>query len=133
MKVLCCLLALLMCSHWCLAQTDGGVVGVGDWSEPVRDDDGHTLRGRLLVYDDQAPSAANHARVYLELEHVFAGAWPMPVEIYFDVAELELKLCDGHDQPVPTTPIVIRGPRTEPCWITLPCDSSLRVRGDVYN
>ena len=136
MKTLPCLLTLLLllCCHWCPAQTDAGLLGVGDWSEPVTDGDGHTLQGRLLVYDDNAPSAANHARVYLELQHAFKGTWTNPIEIYFDLAgkALDLKLRDVHDNLVPQTPMVIRGMMPAACWITLPCDSTARMRSDVY-
>jgi hypothetical protein len=135
MKTLLFLLTLLFCCHWSPAQTDAGLLGAGDWSEPVNDGDGHTLRGRLLVYDENAPSAANHARVYLELEHVFKGGWTNPIEIYFDIAGdgLDLKVRDANDKIVPQTPMVIRGPRVAPCWITMPCDSTVRLRADLYN
>src|SRR3954469_4143543 len=79
MKTLPLLLTLVLLTpvlrcHWCFAgqpEAGGGaaVVGVGDWSEPVSDGDGHTLRGRLVVGDDRPPSghaAGGHARVYLE-------------------------------------------------------------------
>ncbi len=129
------LVTLVLCCHWCVAgQPDDGVIGVGEWSEPVRDADGHTLRGRLVVCDDRPASASNHARVYLELEHVFSGGFASPLEVYYDVASnaLNLELRDGHDQPVPQTPEPILGPRLPPCWITLPCDATVRLRGDLY-
>ncbi len=78
-------LASFQCS---LGQTDTNLLATGEWSEIVRDSDPHTtyaLRGRLLVYDDQTQSAANHARVYLELQNVFEGGWSLPLEVYFDL------------------------------------------------
>ena len=53
----------------CLGQTDANLLAAGDWSAPVRDENGvgAVLRGRLLVYDDQGRSAANHARIYIEI------------------------------------------------------------------
>src|SRR5690349_15658589 len=105
MKILLLLLAVVLGSQRCFAgQPDpaAGVVGVGEWSEPVADGDGYTLRGRLVVCDDRPASASNHARVYLELEHVFTGAFNSPLEVYHHIGgtALKLELRDGHDQVI---------------------------------
>jgi len=125
--VLFLLLAPIQC---CFGQTDTNVIATGDWSEVV-----NGLRGRLLVYDDQGSSAANHARVYLELQHVFQGAWAIPLEIYYDIGvrdDLHLEVRDRLDKPIPLAPIAIRGFVPNPCWVTLPCDSIVRLRADLY-
>jgi len=129
---LCLLLASLSC---CLGQTDTNLIAAGDWSEAVTDRFQHTLRGRLLVYDEQSRSAANHARVYLELQHVFTGGWDNPAEIYFDIGlndDLHFDMRDSLDRPIPQYPVTIRGPAPNPCWVTLPCDSTVRLRADTY-
>lgn len=132
MKTFYFLLAVVLCCHWCFAgQPDPGVIGVGEWSEPVSDNDGHTLRGRLAVCDDRP--ASNHARVYLELEH---GGSALPLELYYDInigdTALNLQLRDGHDQAVPPKPVPIRAPSLPACWVTLPCDARVRLRSDLY-
>jgi len=122
----------------CLGQTDINLLATGDWSEIVRDSDPHTtyaLRGRLLVYDDQPQSAANHARVYLELQNVFEGGWSLPLELYFDVGwqgDLHFEMRDAQDKPIPQQPVAIRGWMPNPYHIILPCDSTIRVRADIY-
>ena len=134
MKTLPVLLSLVLCCHWCFAgEPDPGVIGVGEWSEPVSDGDGYTLRGRLVVCDDRPASASGHARVYLELEHMFKGSWTSALEVYHDIqgTALNLELRDGHDQPVPPKPVAIRAPSLPPSWITLPCDATARLRGDL--
>lgn len=128
------LLASLRC---CFGQTDTNILATGGWSEAVTDSGGHTLRGRLLVYDDQGPGAANHARIYLELQQVFQGVWQTPLEIHFDIAkdDLHVELRDEHDRPVPQerpVPIIGPAPPGNPCWVTLPCDSTVRLRADTY-
>jgi hypothetical protein len=139
MKTLCLFLAVGLCCHWCVAgQPDDAVLGVGEWSEPVSDDGGggHALRGRLVVCDDRPASASGHARIYLELEHVFTGGFDSAVQVYYDInlggAALKLELRDGHDQPVPQMPVAIRMPSLPTCWVTLPCDATVRLRGDLY-
>lgn len=112
MKILPLLLTLFLSCHWSFAgQPDAGVTSVGEWSDPVRDADGHNLRGRLVVCDDRP--ASNHARVYLELEH---GGSNLPVEVYYDInigdTALNLQLHDAHDHPVP--PKTRTDPRPQP-------------------
>jgi hypothetical protein len=119
----------------CFGQTDTNVIATGAWSEAISDRDGYTLRGRLLVYDEQG--APNHARVYLELQHVFKGPgwWDNPLEIYFDIGlgdDLRFEMRDQLDQPVAQFPVAIRGPAPSPCWVALPCDSTVRLRADTY-
>ena len=119
----------------CFGQTDSSVLAVGDWS-PVVNDCQHALRGRLVICDDNGPSAANHARVYLELRHVFHGAWEAPLKIFYKIGmndgDLRFEMRDQAGHPIPQTPIAIRGPMPSPCWITLPCDATMRLRADEY-
>jgi hypothetical protein len=128
----------------CLGQTDTNLLATGDWSEIVRDSDAHAryaLRGRLLVYDDQPRSAASHARVYLELQNIFEGGWSLPLELYFDLGfpvgrrgDLYFEMRDALDRPLPPQPVSIRSIWTpEPYHIILPCDSTVRLRADMYN
>ena len=129
------LFLLFACLPCCFGQTDTNLLATGDWSETVTDGGGHALRGRLLVYDDRSPSAAGHARVYLELQHVFLGGWDNPVEVYFqfgwgDRNGLQFELRDQLDQPIPTRPIAVRMPIPNPYWVTVPCESTVRLRAD---
>jgi hypothetical protein len=146
MKPLTFLLIVVLCCYWCSAgqpgtgitagQPDPAVTSVGEWSEPVSDSDGHTLRGRLVVCDDRPAGGSNHARVYLELEHAIKGGFTSPLEVYHDIntggTALNLELRDGHDQPVPPNPVSIRAPSLPACWVTLPCDATVRLRSDLY-
>src|ERR1035441_3074248 len=117
MKTVVVFFLLLASFQCCFGQTDTNVIAVGDWSATVPDKDGHLLRGRLLVYDEQ--TAHNHARIYLELQHVFdGGRWDGPFEIYFNGRDdtLHFEMRDGHGQPVPMYPVSIRGMSPSPYW-----------------
>jgi len=124
----------------CLGQTNTKPLATGDWSDIVEDNDEHStysLRGRLLVYDDKSPDAANHARVYLELQNVFKVAWSLPLEVYFNVGDwpkssLSFALLDAHGKPIPQEDIAIRGRMPDPHHVVLPCDSTIRLRIDLY-
>jgi hypothetical protein len=126
-------LACLQCGF---GQTDTNLIAVGDWSEAVSggpDPAAQVLRGRLLVYDERSPSAANHARVYLELQHVFAFGWDNPMEVYFEFGDrndLHFEMRDGSGQPVRPERHPVRGSLRNPFWVTLPCESTVRLRVD---
>jgi hypothetical protein len=128
------LFLLLASLQGCFGQTDTNLIATGDWSEAISDGPGPALRGRLLVYGERSPSAANHARVYLELQHVFQGGWANPVEVYFEFGlqtDLHFEMRDQHGQPIPQEPVAIIGPVANPYWVTLPCESTVRVRADT--
>jgi hypothetical protein len=128
------LFLLLPCLPCCFGQTDTNLIATGAWSEAVSDSPWPALRGRLLVYDERSPSAAGHARVYLELQHVFEGVWADPVEVYFEFSsrnDLHFEMRDQLDHPIPEEPVVIEGPMPNPYWITLPCESTVRLRADM--
>jgi hypothetical protein len=123
------LFALLACLPCCFGQTDTNLLAAGDWSETVHDGDS-ALRGRLLVQND---TKANRARVYLELQHLFEGGWSIPVEVYYDIGRCEAlhpELRDLLGQPVYRKAASIRMVTPMPYWVTLPCDSTLRLRVD---
>jgi hypothetical protein len=127
------LLFLLLAScRCCFCQTDTNVLAVGDWSEPVRDSAGYTLRGRLLVYGAQGQNNLGfwgHARVYLELQHPHISGWYDTMEILYSIRDLHFEMRDWFD-PIPQEPVDIGGPTLLPCWVTLPCDSTVRLRAD---
>jgi hypothetical protein len=122
------------------------LIASGAWSEQVNDHN-RWLRGRLLVYEDPTNLLVTnllvtnvHLGVYLELEHVLYG-WIQPVEVYWNPTglpfstyhpSLTLEARDEHGQPIPRTEspvrVFTRGPLQEPCWVTLPCDSTVRLR-----
>jgi hypothetical protein len=134
---------LLASLQWCFGQTDTNVIATGDWSPAVPDTvNGAELRGRLLVYDERCSTnhvlnrppqiTWEHARLYLELQHVHYSAWYNPIEIYFDPEDLPFEMHDGSGKSVPSQPYSIAGALPGPCWITLPCDTTVRLRADLY-
>jgi hypothetical protein len=129
------LFLLLACSQCCFGQTDTNVVAIGDWSEPVSDHAGYTLRGRLLIYDAEFYSRIKmwgHARIYLELQHICADVWRNPTEICFRMsAGLHFEMRDGLDKPIRyKSPPIDAYVNANPYWVTLPCESTVRVRAD---
>lgn len=130
------LFLLLASLHYCFGQTDTNLIATGDWSEAVNDGDGHLLRGRLLVYDNSGPTANNRARVYLELQHLYSGPWFDPIQVYCEFGwSLKIEMNDQFNQPInhaPGLPYAYTGPPPIPYWVTLPPDSTIRLRADYF-
>jgi hypothetical protein len=125
----------LLSAELCFGQTDTNLIAAGDWSEAISDNARYVLRGRLLVYDESTKSSSGHARVYLELQHIYPGAWMPSVEVYYDIGQsddLHFEMHDERDQPIPKQLFPIRGMMPSPCWVTLPCDTTTRLRADTY-
>jgi hypothetical protein len=147
MKILLAFL-LVAASCYCYAQTDTNLIAAGDWSKPVSAG-GIAIRGRLLVYDDQAGDAYNLARIYLELQripnHPDVGyitegrVDATEVEIYYDPnmgwdnepSGLRLELRDENHQKIPSEgPLTFNGAFTPPYWIILTPDMTVRFRSE---
>lgn len=76
-------------------------------------------------------SIYGNARVYLELQHGFSGGWYLPIEVYFDITHgLQFEIRDASGSPVRSEPYSTGAFLPSPCWLTLPCDSIVRVRAD---
>jgi len=123
-------LLLLASLQICVGQMDTNLLATGAWSEIVKYGRGD-LRGRLLVYDDRPQSALNHARVYLELQHVEDFGWDFPVKFYYEVGKtLSFEMRDGLGHSLPSNRFSFSRVAPTPCWVVLPCDATVRLRAD---
>jgi hypothetical protein len=123
---------LVATCHCCFGQTDTNLIATGDWSKAVTDQSKCALRGRLLVYNDEGSSAANHARIYLELQHVVKGGWDNPVAFYY-ANDLQFEMRDAAGRSVPQEPVAIDCLIPDGYWVTLPCDATVRLRADMVD
>ena len=131
-------LFLVFAAHqfWCGA-AETNFVSVGEWSKPVSDYYGYTLRGRLLLQQvRRGLSSTPDVGVYMELEEVSDSDVP-PVEVFCDLdstnhadgLRCELRYEDGRPVP-PGGGFSGRGPGSS--WITMPAYSSVRLRVGLY-
>jgi len=132
------LFLFLACLQHCLGQTDTNVLATGDWSEIVLDNRSNCLRGRLLVYNDERQEATRQARVYLELQHLpSTRGSSLPLDVYFGIFDetntLHFEMRDEHDRPIPRDLISIDGIMPAPYHVIIPCDSTIRLRADLYS
>jgi hypothetical protein len=129
-------LLILLSSHGaCFAVDDAKILAVGDWSAPVtgtaeattgRGAHRPVLCGRLLFSE----SPKNHSpAVYLELQDC-GEVWGM-TEVYCDMGPnggCRLESRDASGKPIEWEPGPFSGWAQGSHWITLPCDSTIRLR-----
>jgi hypothetical protein len=111
-----------------LKTVDAEPCAIGDWSESVRG-----LRGRLVLLQGRllGDGKTRETAVYVELRYAPEAAGE-PISVYFDADQLKCALHDADGKEVPETPIGGSGGRPGKVWVTLPYDSTLRLRVNPY-
>ncbi len=134
MNAIASLLFLAVC-QFSYAGEDTNVVALSDWSQPVRAAYGATLRARMIISLEKSPAnAGTHKETafYLEFQNV-TGATGSPLQFYFDPGRaLSCELLDADGKPPPAEAMAGSGGGAGPCWITLPYDSTIRLRANMY-
>jgi hypothetical protein len=129
------ILYIVACSRCCGSGLAGGetnVIAASEWSEPVEQHD-HSVRGRVIVCEGRSPAYAGEGQevlVYLELENV-TRSWGQPLKLYCDpMGGARYELSDANGRRVPPAPTAGSGGAPAAYWITLPYDSSVRLRAN---
>ena len=122
------LFVTLASSQLSLAADEKTIVATGDWSEPV-----NGLRGRLILAQGRVlgDGKTRESLIYTELENV-ALTSAGKVDIEFDPNALKCELSDAAGKPVPKTPGGGSGGRPGKTWVTIPFDSSIRLRVNPF-
>lgn len=127
MRTLATLLMLTTCQA-ALAADEKSTAATGDWSEAVKG-----LRGRLILAQGRTlgDGKTRESLVYVEIENV-AHTHSGEVGVYFDPDALMCDLSDASGNAVPPTPVPGSGGRPGKKWVTIPYDSSIRLRANPY-
>ncbi len=129
------LFVLLTMSRFCFAGGDSNVIAVSDWSKPVSSANGQSLRGRMFIAQEHSPANSGpwpETELYLELKNVTGAVGP-PMQIYFDPGNgLHCEMVDANGKPPPARPGGGSGGGAGACWVTLPYDSTIRLRANMY-
>lgn len=134
MKAFASLLFLAAC-QFSYAGGDTNIVAISDWSKPVGATNGATLRARMIISEEHSPAHAGPQKetaFYLEFQNV-TGAVGDTLQFYFDPGRaLHCELLDADGKPSPPDGVAGNGGGAGPCWITLPYDSTIRLRANMY-
>jgi hypothetical protein len=126
-------LMLALAAHSsCLAAEEHKVIAISDWSESVENHD-RSLRARVLVLEGRSRAYAGpnpEVLVYVEIENA-NSAWGNPLNVHFDPAKgLNFEVLDADGKSVPRSRTFGSGGDVGKCWITIPYDSSARLRAN---
>ena len=121
-------LLMIAASQASFAADEKTTIATGDWSETVKG-----LRGRLVLAQGRTlgDGKTRESLVYVEIENV-ANTHSGEVGVYFDPDALKCDLADASGKAVPPTPVPGSGGRPGKKWVTVPYDSSIRLRANPY-
>jgi hypothetical protein len=124
---------LVLATYSCsLSAEEHKTIAISDWSESVESHD-RTLRARVLVLEGRSRAYAGpgaEVLVYVEIENT-CGAWGNPLRVYFDAEQgLNFEVLDADDNSVPHSPTGGSGGDVHAGWISIPYDSSVRLRAN---
>lgn len=134
MKAIMPLLLLAAC-QFCFAGGETNIIAQSDWSKPVGTSGGHSLRVRMIVAQGRGVAFAGpwpETQFYLEFQNV-SGAIDSPTQFYFDPSQqLRCALLDANGRPPPPVGRGGSGGGAGASWITLPYDSTIRLRANMF-
>jgi hypothetical protein len=126
------LLSLLTCTAGGAAAEEPKVIAMSAWSKPVESHD-RFLQARWLLMEGRSRAYAGPGKeilLYVELQNA-NGAWGEPLRVYFNAAEgLKFELLDADGMAVAPSPTGGSGGDVAAGWITLPYDSTVRLRAN---
>jgi hypothetical protein len=127
MRTASLLIALASCQVL-VAADEKTVLTTGDWSEPV-----NGVRGRLIIAQGRTlgDGKIHESLIYVELENV-ANTHSGVVRIQFDPDALKCELTDAAGKAVTQCPVTGSGGRPGKTLVTIPFDSSIRLRANPF-
>ncbi len=135
MKIIAMALFLAV-SQFCIAGGDTNIIAMSDWSKPVAASPyyGHTIRARMIIAQGRGAAFDGpwpETQFYLEFQNV-SGAISYPMQFYFDPSEgVHCELRDANGKS-PSQAGGGSGGGAGAAWITLPYDSTIRLRANMY-
>ncbi len=132
MRAIAAFLLLAAC-HLCCASGDTNIIAMSDWSKPVDTTD-DSLRVRMIAAYGRGPGFGgphDETQFYLEFQNV-SGPIISPTQFYFDPSRgLRCVMKDANGNTVPAGGSGSGG-GAGACWITLPYDSTIRLRANMF-
>jgi hypothetical protein len=127
---------LALGSFCCPAASDTNVLALGAWSEPVANEYGYRLRGRLAVCeypDHRGPTNHVDLAVYVDLQE-YSDSIGGGLHVYCDLSQgLKCILIDASGKPPPPVGVGWSGGAPASEWISLPPFASIRLRATVFS
>jgi hypothetical protein len=126
------LLFVLICSTGYAGAEELKVIAMSEWSKPVESHD-QVLQARWLLLEGRSRAYAGPGKeilLYVELQNA-NSAWGDPLRIFFNASEgLNFELLDADGKAVAPSGTFGSGGDVGAGWITLPYDSTVRLRAN---
>ena len=133
MGIITFLLLFAVCQV-CFAGEDANILALSDWSKPVEAKYGQVLCARMMIAQEHSLVIPAHRRrqnfIWNFKMYRVAGA---PMQIYFDPENgIHCEMLDANGKPPPPSGSRGSGGGPGPKLITLPHDSTIRLRANMY-
>jgi hypothetical protein len=126
------LLSVLLWAACCVGAEEHKLIAMSEWSKPVESHD-RFLQARWLLMEGRSRAYAGAGKeilLYVELQNA-NSAWGEPLRIFFNVsAGLKFELLDAGGKIVAPSGTGGSGGDVGAGWITLPYDSTVRLRAN---
>jgi hypothetical protein len=126
------LFSVLVCAGGNVAADEHKLIAMSEWSKPVESHD-RFLQARWLLLEGRSRAYAGPGKeilLYVELQNA-NSAWGEPLRIFFNASEgLKFELLDADGKVVAPSGTGGSGGDVGAGWITLPHDSTLRLRAN---
>lgn len=126
------LLSVLVWTAGNVGAEEHKLIAMSEWSKPVESHD-RFLQARWVLLEGRSRAFAGPGKeilLYVELQNA-NGAWGEPLRIFFNASEgLKFELLDADGKVIAPTGTRGSGGDVEAGWITLPYDSTVRLRAN---
>ncbi|MCI0361493.1 MAG: hypothetical protein L0211_23670 [Planctomycetaceae bacterium] len=117
------------------------VIAAGEWSKPVADKLGKTLRGRLVLCEKVIDADRRDVIVCIELQEASDSYHP-EFQVYCELDRhdfrpeykggLQCKMLDKDKHEIPSEPFAFSGGVPGSVWMSFPKDTTIRLRTTPY-
>lgn len=117
-------------------------IAKGDWSEPVADSRGYTVRGRLVLCEKVIDTGRREVAVYVELQDARDSVGGESAQLFCEFGKTDFRpeykgglrcaLRDKDEKLVEPTPYAFSGAVPQSEWVTLPSDATTRLRTSPF-
>ena len=116
-------------------------IAIGEWSKPVADNLGYTVRGRLVLCETVVAADRRETAVFVELQEA-ADSIGESLRIFCDLGKhdfrpeykqgLQCQMRDKAGNEIAGTGFAFGGAIPRSLWITLPTDATIRLRATPF-
>jgi hypothetical protein len=125
------LFLILLLADFCRGDEPPKLIAASEWSKPVESHD-RFLQARWLLLEGRSRAYAGpgtETLLYIELQNA-NGAWGEPLRVYFNPGKLQFEVLDADGKAIPASPTFGSGGDVGTGWITIPYDSTVRLRAN---